>query len=249
MLWQGGPRAIDLDVIASAMGRTVYDHDAQVRLVAVRGLGVLASPLSDAPPPRLIAALGDESEAVRTAAAQAFAMFHRGLERWLPTLLEALEVARPECRPAYLSVLQQIRPSQYSDEIPEGMVPALITALGTPDHEVRCHLLSSIAEFGSDAREFLPTLLAILDEPDGEGPSGSRAGPSAGDPVAAAVEALARVAGGGTQSGPTGPTKVPGCREVVTALLKMRESPVAGRRLAAVNALRGSNPMTPWSSP
>src|SRR5262249_26954563 len=71
MLCQGGPRVIDLDVIASALGRTADDPDEAVRMAAVRGLGVLASPLSDGPPPRLMAALGDESEAVRTSAAQA----------------------------------------------------------------------------------------------------------------------------------------------------------------------------------
>jgi HEAT repeat protein len=236
ILWQDEPRIIDLDVIATALCRTADDPDARARLAAVRGLGVLSNLLSDGLPPRLMTALEDESEEVRAAAAQALALFHRGLGRWLPSLLRALEGTRPECRPAYLGVLQQIRPSRYTEELRDEMLPALISALTSRDREARCHLLSSIGEFGAEAREFIPTLLAILDEPDVATPAGSIVGPSASDPVAAAVDALAQVAGGGMQPGPT---KVPAAPGVIPALMKMRDSPVAGRRLAAVNALRG----------
>ncbi len=41
-----------------------------------------------------------------------------------------------------------------------------------------------------------------------------------------------------TQYGPDGPTKVAAAAEAVPPLLKLLESPVAGRRLAAVSALR-----------
>ncbi len=240
ILWRDAPRNIDLDAIELAIGAAARDPDAGVRLAAVRGLAVLGDPLSDvSPAPLLIAAMEDESEAVRVAASHSLALYQHGLVRLLPTLVRSLEATRPECRPAYLNVLQQIRPATYRQkELARRMLQVLVPALSGRDRELRCCILSLIGDFESDAREFIPALLTALNEPDAAGSAGSKAGPTAHDPAIAAARALARVAGHGTSMEPTGPTHVPPVREVVPALLKLLDSPAPGRRLAALNALR-----------
>ncbi len=239
IIWQGPPGIIDVDAITAALGEMAGDRDAEVRLAAVRGLSMLDSPLTDEPQPCLLAALEDESEDVRIAAAMGLGQLsRRGLIRLLPSLVRSLEAARPEVRPAYLEVLKHMRPSGYSQDPARDMVLALIAALGSRDREVRCQILSSLGEFGPDAREAIPAMLAVLDETDEGKPVDRPAVPSASDPVAAAATALARVAGMTMQYGPDGPTKVAAAAEAVPPLLKLLESPVAGRRSATVNALR-----------
>jgi HEAT repeat protein len=240
MLWQGSPRIIDLDEIAAAQGEAAGDPDVEVRLAGVRGLGVVGQRLSEDPPPGLVAALEDESEAVRDAAAQGLAPFQRGMIRLFPALVKSLESARPAFRPAYIRALNHVRPSKYPKELAKAMLPALVSALGSRDREVRCLALSSIGGFGLEAREVIPALLAVLDEPDEGAPTGAQTGLSANDPVAAAASALARVAGG---RGPSGePGRAPPPPGVVAPLLRLLQSPMAGRRLAAVSALQTFEP-------
>ncbi len=240
ILWRDAPRNIDLDAIELAIGAAARDPDAGVRMAAVRGLAVLGDPLSDdSPAPLLIAAMEDESEAVRVAASHSLALYQRGLLRLLPALVRSLEATRPECRPVYLNVLRQIRAVTYRQkELAKPLLQVLVPLLASRDRELRCSILSLIGEFESDAREFIPALLTALNEPGAGGSAGSNAGTAANDPAIAAARALARVAGHGTSMGPTGPTHVPPVREVVPALLKLLGSPAPGRRLAAINALR-----------
>ena len=219
LLWQGARRLIDLGVIADVQDEAACDPDAGVRLSGVRGLGVIGQRLSDDPPPRLVAALEDPSEVVRAAAAQALALFPRGLVRLLPALVKSMERHRAEFRPAYASVLKQIGPSlSRSGKIPaKDVVAALLPALGSPDREVRRQIVVSLGEFGPQAPEAVPALVALLKEPDVAGPAIPEKPPGRGpaeepDLVAAAAEALRSVAGNATPSGDR--KDLPGAGEV-----------------------------------
>ena len=237
LLWQGSPRIIDLDAIAEAVLRAADDRGAEVRVEAVRGLGVIGHRLSADPPPRLVAALEDPADEVRTAAAQGLGQFfRRALVRMLPSLVRSAEAARPEFRPAYFRVFKQLHPSASDGATPEETVTALASLLGSQDREVHCQVLWLIGEFGPRAQAAIPGLVAVLGERDeaGSAEPGER-GPSDQDPVAAAAAALARVAGRWTPYGQ--PREAPAAPTVVAALLGLLKSPVAGRRLAAVNAL------------
>ncbi len=171
IIWHGPPGIIDLDAIVAAIGEMAGDRDAEVRLAAVRGLGMLDNPFTDDPPPCLLAALEDESEDVRIAAAMGLGQLsRRGLIRLLPSLVQSLEAARPRSARPTSSVLKHMRPSGYSQDPARDMVLALIAALGSRDRDVRCQILSSLGEFGPDAREAIPAMLAVLEE-TGEGKS------------------------------------------------------------------------------
>ncbi len=167
LIWRGAPRLIELDAVAAAMHAATTDRDDNVRLAAVRGLGVVGQRLSEDPPPGLLVALADGSEAVRGAAGQALIMYPHGLARLLPSLVKSLEAARPECRPAYLGVLKQVGLSMSRRESApaQELIAALVAGIGSRDREVRCQILSVIGEFRHEARPVIPTLLAILDEP------------------------------------------------------------------------------------
>jgi HEAT repeat protein len=240
LTWRESPRFIEPQAVAAAMDAACLDGDDQVRLAGVRGLGVVGQRLGDDPPPRLFTALEDPSESVRGAAAQALAMYSRGLPRLVPALIKSLEAARPEHRPAYLGVLKHVglSMSRRGSTPAQEMIAALLEGLASGDRQVCCQLLSVIGEFRHKARDLVPALLAIVAKPADEGPAGS----SADDPVAAAAAALARVAGVGTEHEALGTTKVPSIRAAVPPLLKLLESPAAGRRLAAVEALPAFEP-------
>jgi HEAT repeat protein len=253
LIWQGSPRVVELDVLAAAMNETADDPDPQVRSSAMRGLGLIGHRLSDDPPPRLVAALEDESEAVRAATAQTIAMFRRGLPRLLPKLVKSLEVTRPECRTAYFEVLKEIRPSSSGGPDPGGMIPALVAALGSRDPDVRLQVARSLGRFGAQAQGAVPALVALLGEPEGPG----RAGPSKArfepdlvrpggvsdterDLAVVAAAALGRVVGSPADSG--GVEEGDQARAAIAALERLLWSPDPRRRAAAATALRSFSP-------
>jgi hypothetical protein len=169
VIWQGTPRALALDRVASALGAIADDPDPLVRAMAVRGLGPIGRRTSEDPPPRLVAALDDPSEAVRTAAARGLGIYRGGLARLLPALIRAAEATRPECRPAYLSVLREIRPRRRDFPSIEELVLALASALDTRDREVRAQVLATLGAFRNRAREAAPALIRVLLRPAGAG--------------------------------------------------------------------------------
>ena len=211
----------------------------------MRGLAVLGDPLSDDPPHRCsIAALEDESEAVRTAAC---AGPRHVPARAAPDAADAGEIAGGDPTRVPPGVSRRPAAAPAGDIPPEGAgeahAPGPRAGPRQPGSRGPLPILSLIGEFGSDAREVIPALLTALNEPDAGGSAGSNAGPAANDPAIAAAQALARVAGHGTSSrADRADADVPPVREVVPALMKLLESPAAGRRLAAVNALTSFDP-------
>ena len=162
LIWQGTPRAIAVERVVAAMVDRAEEDDPEIRSAAVRGLGVVGHRLSDDPPARLVAALDDTSEAVRTAAAQGVATYRRGLARLIPTLVKAVETTRPECRPMYFRILEEVRPDLDDAPPLDELIPALVTAVGSRDPEAAGHAATMLGELGPAAREAAPAILEAL---------------------------------------------------------------------------------------
>lgn len=256
LIWQGTPRVLQVDRMIEAMARMAAERDPELRSMAVRGLGVVGRRVSEDPPRPLLAALDDESEAVRNAAALLIATYHRGLAHILPPLVKAMETARPECRPSYRRVLEEIRPNLNDSPPTEDLIAALAAALGSRDREVRRQVAATLALFEDRARGAIPALVALLGERERSGSPGrpAAAGPATGgdgrtredgpaDPAIAAIAALKRVAGLNRTHDPYGrETIVPPVQEVVGALKPLLASPDARRRAGAIDALRSFAP-------
>jgi HEAT repeat protein len=234
----GSARALRLDALEAELMRKADGPDDDVRAAAMLGLSALAQRASDAPPPRVIAALEDRSEAVRTAAARGLAPFQSAMLGMLPDLVAAMEKARPECREAYLAVLRRLRVSDVPEEIAGRLIAALIAALGDRDGGVRCQVAGMLGEFGPDAgAAAVLALRAVVEDPGQPGMPGaaSEGFSRERDPAIAASQALRRVAGDESRAGSSGRT--PTAPGVVAALIKLMGDPSAGRRLSAVYAL------------
>lgn len=240
MLWQGLPHFIELDDTIAALTRAADDPDAEVRLAAIYSLGPIGQNLSADPSPRLVAALEDPSKEVRTAAVQVLLPYRRGLVNLFPALVHSFETTREECRPEYLSLIRGLSRSVLPAELWKELLPALVAALDHHDRELRCRLLDMIREGGSDARPHLPVLLKLVSQTaDDPGPTAIPDQPWLTDPVAAAAMAVRGVAGLHIAYTPEGEKRTPALPEAVPPLIALLRSPSAGRRLAALWALRG----------
>jgi HEAT repeat protein len=255
LMWQGAPRVLALDRMASAFVALADDPDTRIRALAVRGLGPIGRKMSEDPPPRLVAALDDPSEEVRTAAARYLAGYRRGLARLLPALAKGVEATRPECRRAYIDILNEIRPKLPDLAPSEDLIPALASALGTRDHAFRAKVLATLGQFRDEARAAIPALISLLGERDEAGSPGPLASPrladvDAGprreelptDPVIMEIDTLGRVAGFNTRSVNQEPVAVPPVQDAVAALKPLLTSADPRHRVAAIDALQSFAP-------
>jgi HEAT repeat protein len=144
---------IDLVPAANALVGQLDDPDSAVRLSAVQGLGAIGPNLLGDPPPRLVAALDDETEKTRDAAALALAAFHHGLPVLIPALVKSAERAAPAARPAYLKLLSQIRAPKFSSDA----VPGLIAALTSRDEKIVAVAADDLLAFANQGRSPIPS--------------------------------------------------------------------------------------------
>jgi HEAT repeat protein len=110
------------------------------------------------PPRELVAALKDESAAVRTAASQALARFPFELDSVIPSLVSMLEDSDPAVRRAASGALAVAWPTSV-------VVPTLIDALKSQNRAARSYSALMLGRIGPEAKEALPGLIAILKEP------------------------------------------------------------------------------------
>ncbi len=179
--WSGPAGWIDRSKVFDTLVAAAGDPDAGVRLSALRGIGAVGIGVVDVPPPVLVAAMEEESEPNRAAAAFALAHFRRGLSQLVPALLRSLESARPEFRPKYREVLGAIRALQFSAEA----IPALIVMLGSADAETRLLATTALVTFKDKPIAAIPALIHSLDDARGTSPAGAE--PSSQELMAAAV--------------------------------------------------------------
>ena len=179
-----------VEVANRALVPLLSDPDPAVRLAAAHGLGAMgripisgpqtssqpaASPevssdarrraaamaylLPEVPlPPQLIAALQDNSSGVRAAAAMAIARFGPDLDPAIPALFAAIERGDREVRTACDKALFAAWPDA-------ALVPFLIRSLASRDLQVRRHAAELLGRIGPEAREAIPALIAVLNEP------------------------------------------------------------------------------------
>jgi HEAT repeat protein len=229
--WYGASPAIDLLGLKNALIEAATDPDAVVRLSAVRGLAANGPRMGEDPPTVLTDALEDETEKVRTAAAEALVQYRRGLLRMLPSLVRSFEKARPDLRAGYTLVMTRIRPRAFTEEA----VPSLASALVSPDEEIRSLAAAALAAFGEKAYPAIPALIATICRPGLEGgPAQARAPAEDRDPVLAAAQALIGII---PQSPFSSDSRPPLDPESLTALARVLRSETPQIRAAIAAAL------------
>lgn len=145
-----GPKAAAaVPTIAAAL----KDSSAAVRAHAAQALGAIGAAAKPAVP-ELAVLIADPDRVVRREAIEAIARIHPGPEVSAPLLAKVLEKADPQVRHAAITALA---------ERGAAAVPVLIKALGhKPATYWACLVL---AQIGPDAKEAVPALTALIDDP------------------------------------------------------------------------------------
>ena len=199
---------------------SLSDRDAAVRYAALGTLGLVA-PASGVDPPRELAeALKDESAGTRASAVAALFNFRRGLDPWIPSLLQMIEKDNdPTVREAFRKSVANIHPPAVSAAV----IPTLIAVLRSPDGQVRDIACRFLMAFGSEARAAAPALIAMAREEWSDSAAMDRQ-------VLAldrsAIEALPKIA-----------LKTESAGQVIAVLTKLIQEKFPNRSAAAVAAL------------
>ncbi len=152
---------VDYKAIVAALVAALGDHDDAVRAAAPAAMGAAGPKISPEPPPQLVAALNDRSALTRAAAGTALPGFERGLDPVMPTLIRMTTDSDPTVQQACVGALHQIKKTAISS----AAIPALVEGLDNPDRQVRIQAISLLARFGQEAKDAVPRLIAVLDEP------------------------------------------------------------------------------------
>jgi HEAT repeat protein len=226
----------DLAPVVAGLVMALDDADDELRLEALRGLGLCGPQVSNDPPHALIAAIDDRSAKNRAAAVTALATFQRSLDPWIPSLIRRLEHDEAQVRRACGNALGRSRPPAAS----EVSVPVLIAALDSPVPEVRCYAALALSRLRSSALTAVHPLITSLKEPKSleqgqpdNAPPRAAIGPLDGDPVVGAALALGQIAPGTTQA----PNAVDALIEVVRSRQPSRRTSALFRALGEFGSL------------
>lgn len=158
----------DPSPVRTALVARLRDDDPSVRLEAIRGLGGLGSRVGETPPPELVAALDDRSEANGMMAAMALATYRQGLPRLLPSIVHSLDEHSPRYCKAVVRLLEQIQgppinTANQGSSFGPAVVDGLIAALKAKDPAIRSRAISALASFHHEAGRATPELARHLD--------------------------------------------------------------------------------------
>ena len=128
---------IDPLAIAKVLVPALNDADGEVRVEALKALGVAAGLGLTEPPQELIAVLTDPSAASRAPAVNALGGFRRNLDPWIPTLFRFLKDENASVRAAAARALDRQTPPAAS----AAALPALVEALAGKDGLGRLHAI------------------------------------------------------------------------------------------------------------
>ncbi len=152
---------IDHKAALITLTESLSDPDTAVRYAALGPLGLVA-PASGVDPPRELAdALEDESAGVRASAFLALTNFRRGLDPWIPSLLQMIEKDKD---PAFREALRRTELGIHPPAVSAAVIPTLIASLRSPDGQVRVMACRVLMTFGSEARAAIPALIAMARE-------------------------------------------------------------------------------------
>jgi HEAT repeat protein len=158
-----------------------------------------------APPPRLVACLDDESERVRAAAAESVIEYGQGPELFLPVALRRLPKEGPVAFGEYTRILWNIR------FLPTAL-PLLIEGLSSENTLVCVSAATVINHMGLDAKPARPAVMALLRK-ELESPQ-PRNGPEG-----ASVDIIEQTSEALVQASPDGEL-LPGTIEILCEVLK-----------------------------
>ena len=220
------PAAVDYRAVVTALIAALGDKDGEVRASVATALGAAGPYVSEEPPPLLVATLKDQSSAARAATAQALARFPRGLDPVLAALIPLAAKDDGTVRQACIQALRDIKPSALSI----AAIPALIEGLKNSDREIRFFAIKLLAEFGPQAKDAVPGLITVLNEPIGSDKSTAGGGRAFVTvfvgPAHEAATALGKIAPG-----------TPQAAESIAALARVASGVAHQRRASAADAL------------
>ena len=227
-------RVIDQDPLIDVFTRMLDDQDAMVRAGAIAAIGLAGPARKSDPPPKLIELLHDESVPVRLITIDVLTRFRTGIDQVLPHIARGFErsaVGSSE-RAAYIQAIRKLRPPAGT----AACVPALVSALASPDEQLRFEAAWAINAFSPQRRTAVPALIEILEKQplDLEKLGPGKPDPSKWDPACAAASILGEVLATLDDSPPEEKLG----REIVASLLHVLESGHPARKLAAIHSLK-----------
>jgi hypothetical protein len=142
--------------IDETLASLLNESSPTLRATAARFLRNLAAIRQlDAPPPRLVACLDDDSEQVRAATAESLIEYGQGPELFLPVALRRLPTEGPIARGAFTRILWNIR-------FRPTVLPLLVEALSSENTLVCVSAATVINHMGLDAQPARPAVMALL---------------------------------------------------------------------------------------
>jgi HEAT repeat protein len=155
------PSPVDYKTIVAALIAALADQDDTVRAAAASAMGAAGPKISAEPQQQLVAALKDQSAATRAAAGKSIPRFEHGLDPVLPILVRMAANDNQTVHEACMQALHELKRSAIS----AAAIPALVEALGSTDRQIRIDAISLLTQFGAKAKDAVPGLIAVLNEP------------------------------------------------------------------------------------
>ena len=197
---------VDRKAVMDALEEMLRDRDAGVRRAVVNAMA--ARPKGSDPPQILADGIKDESAENRVAAIRQLADFQRGLDPWVPILLQLAEQdPDSSVRESSFGTLNQ---AFIQRAVTEAVIPVLTERLSSKNPMIRSEVVTYLTGLGLPNGGGIPKLLLILNEPIDAKVLSDQDGPSIFDSGCAAALAL----------GSTSPS-APEMKEVITALVEV----------------------------
>jgi HEAT repeat protein len=219
------PPDADWPAIFTALAAKIGDDDTEVRIAVLEALVHVVLGLEVEPPAALAECLDDKSRRMRTAAIAALAHFRCGLDRWLPSILTALEQAPEDRINDVERVICNAKPLRLSVK----SVLTLVDGLRSHHRAVRCFAARQLGAFGPDVVRAVPELIEALAYPlntqvIGLGKLDNAIDFDAGRAI---IEALARIA-----------PATPAAPDAVRALIRIMQDTRSSLSVSAICALK-----------
>ncbi len=139
-----------------ALSALLDDPSPALRVRAAKSLGSTAmSGRLDAPPPRLVACLDDESEHIRASATEALFEYRKGPELIVPVALRRLPTEGKVAGNAFRDLFWHVR-------LEPSVLPLLIEGLSSENTDVRLVCTAAINHMGREARPALPAIMTLI---------------------------------------------------------------------------------------
>jgi hypothetical protein len=146
----------DPSAAEAALTALLDDKSPALRDRALIALGNVArSGKLDAPPPRLVACLDDETAQVRASAIKALIEYGKGPELIVPVALRRMPTENPDMAAAFEDLFWHVR-------LEPSVLPLLIEGLSSENTDLRRCCTAAINHMGRDARPALPAILNLI---------------------------------------------------------------------------------------